>query len=95
MTYDAFIESIGTEAQPPQGLSTELAALWQDRKGDWHQAHELCQQEGTASGDRIHAYLHRKEGDEGNASYWYQRAGESKPSCSLEDEWTALVKRWL
>jgi MFS transporter, SET family, sugar efflux transporter len=28
---------------------------------------------------RVHAYLHRKEGDPSNAAYWYQRAG--KPPC--------------
>lgn len=34
-----------------------------------------------------YAYLHRVEGDLGNAAYWYRRAG--KPECTkpLEEEW--------
>jgi len=79
----------------PDGLTVELQALWADAAGDWDKAHELCQLEGTSSGDRIHAYLHRKEKDIGNAEYWYQRSGETMPSGLLEEEWMDLVKRFL
>jgi hypothetical protein len=36
-------------------------------------------------------YLHRKEGDQGNAAYWYNRAG--KPVCRepLDAEWLGIV----
>jgi hypothetical protein len=39
----------------------------------------------------VHAYLHRKEGDAGNAAYWYRRA--RKPVCraSLDEEWAEIV----
>lgn len=94
MTYDLFIESI-REQQMPDGLSVDLQSLWVDAIGDWDQAHELSQLEGTKSGDRIHAYLHRKEGDYGNAAYWYHRSGENMPSISLEQEWSDLVKRFI
>lgn len=39
----------------------------------------------------IHAYLHRREGDVGNADYWYRRAGKRRPSFSLEEEWEEIV----
>jgi len=39
----------------------------------------------------VHAYLHRKEGDESNAAYWYRRAGEQYRRVKLEEEWRALV----
>jgi Tfp pilus assembly protein PilF len=39
----------------------------------------------------IHAYLHRKEGDNGNADYWYRRAGKTRPSVSLDKEWEEIV----
>jgi len=44
-----------------------------------------------ASGGWVHAYLHRKEGDDDNAAYWYSRAG--KPVCreSLNAEWVSIV----
>jgi hypothetical protein len=44
-----------------------------------------------ANGARVHAYLHRKEGDRGNAQYWYRRAGQPEAVDSLESEWTRLV----
>jgi len=40
-------------------------------------------------------HLHRKEGDQGNAAYWYGRAG--KPVCRepLDAEWISLVRGLL
>ncbi|AHF90870.1 hypothetical protein OPIT5_12285 [Opitutaceae bacterium TAV5] len=75
------------------GLSLPLQALHADAQGDWDRAHELCQQGGTRDGDWVHAYLHRKEGDLGNAGYWYARAGRTMPDrgIPLDDEWTAIA----
>ena len=39
----------------------------------------------------IHAYLHRVEGDLGNAGYWYRQAGKPVATGSLEAEWEAIV----
>jgi hypothetical protein len=39
----------------------------------------------------VHAYLHRREGDDGNAGYWYARAGRSAAGGSLESEWQEIV----
>ncbi len=38
----------------------------------------------------IHGYLHRVEGDLGNAQYWYRRANKFMPDNSLEEEWNRL-----
>ena len=77
----------------PHALSLPLQALWQDARGDWARAHDLCQEAGNREGDWVHAYLHRKEGDLGNAGYWYARAGRRGPgpSVSLEAEWSEMV----
>lgn len=90
----AFFASL-TEAEPPAALSLALAALWHDAHGDWDKAHELAQAEDGRDGDWIHAYLHRKEGDNGNAGYWYRRAG--KPVCrnSLKQEWREIADALL
>ena len=71
----------------PASLSHALHALWLDAKGDWDGAHDAAQADEGGAGDWVHAYLHRKEGDAGNAAYWYRRA--RKPVCrtSLEEEW--------
>lgn len=94
MTIEEFMSSL-QEDQPPEGLDDLPAALWHDAKGDWDQAHRLAQNIDDKYGSRVHAYLHRKEGDQGNAGYWYKRAG--RPFCedSLEAEWGRLVEELL
>lgn len=93
MNLADFQRSLG-QSSPPAPLSLALQSLWFDAKGDWNKAHELAQQDGE-SGDWVHAYLHRKEGDASNARYWYIRAGKSVYSGSLEDEWAAISEALL
>jgi hypothetical protein len=94
MTLDDFRKSL-TASTPPAGLTPALAGLWWDAKGDWTQAHESAQGDEGNDGSWVHAYLHRKEGDLGNAAYWYGRAG--KPVCreSLDAEWLSIMKALL
>jgi hypothetical protein len=58
-------------------------------------AHECAQQETSRDGPWVHAYLHRKEGDNGNAGYWYARAGRKFPETSLETEWSEIARELL
>ena len=94
MTLDEFRQSLIATA-PPAGLTHALAALWWDGKGDWTRAHESAQQDEGVEGSWVHAYLHRKEGDQVNAGYWYRRAG--KPVCRepLDAEWLGIAKALL
>lgn len=94
MDIKTFKQSLQND-QPPRDLSGSLVALWWDAKGQWNKAHETAQEIHNAEGSWVHAYLHRKEGDEGNASYWYSRAGKRKSSLSLEEEWEEIVKAFL
>lgn len=95
MTIEAFEASL-TGSEPPTELSAYLKALWQDGAGDWDQAHKIVQDIETEQASAIHAYLHRKEGDESNARYWYDRASRSFPTGkTLEEEWKALVNEFL
>ena len=80
------------EENPPDGLPVPLQALWWDGKGDWARAHGLVDELETPDGMAVHAYLHRKEGAQSNADYWYQRAGKGFHRPELEDEWIALVE---
>lgn len=80
---------------PPAALSPALKALWWDAKGDWEQAHGIIADETGQGPAWVHAYLHRKEGDDGNAGYWYRRAGKPICSGSLRDEWASLVTSLL
>ncbi len=63
-----------------------LKALELDRNGDWDGAHETVQVFSNLEACWIHAYLHRKEGDKGNAQYWYNRANKKMPKASLDEE---------
>ena len=90
MNEKDFVESIERDS-PPEDLSAPVVALWWDAKGDWARAHGLVDELETREGMAVHAYLHRKEGAEGNANYWYARAGRSFHRSDLQDEWRALV----
>ncbi len=70
-----------------------IRALELDRDGDWDHAHRIVQNLGGKGAARVHAYLHREEGDLGNADYWYGRSGESRPDIPLADEWQQLWDR--
>jgi hypothetical protein len=94
MTIDALRKSL-SQAAPPPGLSPPLQALWHDAKGDWNAAHRVAQDIDDDQGAWVHAYLHRKEGDEGNAGYWYRRAGRPVAKGSLTEEWKQLAESFL
>ncbi len=80
---------------PPDGLSNLLTALWWDGKGHWSRAHEMAQTDETPSGAWVHAYLHRKEGDNWNAGYWYRRAHRTASTLPLPEEWKEIVTTLL
>jgi hypothetical protein len=82
-------------AEPPAGASLPLRALWWDAKGDWDRAHDAAQADEGARGSLVHAYLHRKEGDLGNAGYWYRRAGRPAHDGTLDVEWQELAAELL
>jgi len=94
MTFHEFKTTL-EKTNPPSELSQNLAALWHDANGDWHKAHDIVQLTSGYDGDWIHAYLHRKEGDLSNASYWYSRIGRSRPDNPLEEEWEELATHLL
>jgi hypothetical protein len=94
MTFDELTASIARRAAPAD-LPPPLRALWLDATGDWSGAHDLANEIANADGARIHAYLHRKEGDLENALYWYRQARRPPFEGSLDQEWTALVRELL
>jgi hypothetical protein len=79
------------DAAPDNTLSPPLAALWWAAKGDWEQAHGIVQGESDVSSAWVHAYLHRVEGDLGNAGYWYRQANQPVAKDALEAEWERIV----
>lgn len=90
MTLDELRASLSRDA-PPTGVPATVEALWHDARGDWDEAHRIAQDIDAADGSWVHAYLHRKEGDMSNASYWYRRAGRTRPRATLEQEWEQIA----
>lgn len=80
---------------PPMEWPDPLVALWWDAKGNWGLAHGCIEKDDTPEGAWVHAYLHRKEGDLGNATYWYRAAGKPVAEGPLETERVRIVAALL
>jgi hypothetical protein len=94
MTLEQFRQSLQQTSAPPDS-SNALRAMWEDAKGNWNGAHAIAQEIDDSTGSWIHAYLHRKEGDLGNAGYWYRRARQPIAHDTLEEEWERIVSALL
>lgn len=79
----------------PKNLSQLLQAMWHVHQGNLETSHNIAQEINTRDGSWVHAYLHRKEGDQSNARYWYHLAGKNMPAITLEKEWEVIVKTLL
>jgi len=90
----AYIASLDGAAPAPN-LGAPLAGLWWAAKNDWARAHKIVQDEDSRDAAWVHAYLHRVEGDLGNAGYWYRRAGQPTAKDSLQAEWERIAAALL
>ena len=91
MEYDDFIK-LTEEQKPSEKLSGIHLAIWYILKDNWDMAHETVQKLNTEIACWFHAYLHRVEGDMGNADYWYSRADMEPTTFSLEAELNDIIK---
>ena len=89
--FNQFLESTSNE-NPPKEWPLALKALWFDAKGNWKASHDIAQDMYNNLGSWIHAYLHRKEGDEFNAGYWYRRANRPFSTITLDEELKQIVE---
>jgi hypothetical protein len=92
--YTRFCDALKADA-PPAEVSAELRALWWTHNGGWDRAHQIVQDLDTVAAARVHAYLHRVEGDLENADYWYRRAGAMRTNQPLQVEWASLATQLL
>jgi len=94
MDFNEFKASVNNEF-PPEKIDKNLKALWWDAKGKWEKAHRMVQNINNTTASRVHAYLHRKEGDLSNASFWYTNAGQRMRANSPDEEWDEIVNTIL
>ena len=91
MTLQEFKATLKDDV-PPTDLSAYLIALWYEQRGNWNRAHEIVQEVESSTAAWVHAYLHRREGDEWNSRYWYRQSGRPFPTgISLDEEWERMV----
>ena len=77
------------------GASMALRALWHAAHGDWTAAHEAAQSSDAADAAWVHALLHRQEGDDANARYWYRQAGKPVFRGSVSEEQEQMIAALL
>jgi hypothetical protein len=94
MDFATFEASLA-EASPPEDLSDLLRALWHECHGDWDRAHTIVQDIHDADGAWIHAHVHRREGDQSNAAYWYRMAGRPVSQGDMDEAWRDIVSELL
>ncbi len=93
MTFEEFKSAIAQGKPCPTSLPPALQGLWIDFQGNWDQAHQIVQNASDQDSAWVHAYLHREEGDLGNARYWYRRAGRSPSQDTLAAEWEEIAQQ--
>src|SRR3981081_760925 len=83
------------QSKPPVGLPLALVALWWAGQDQWDKAHQIVMDEAGQECAWVHAYLHRVEGDLGNADYWYRQAQRPVPTGPLPVAWAAIADALL
>jgi hypothetical protein len=81
----AFLGSLKNDV-PPAVADPLLRAVWHGLRGEWEAAHRIAQDDTSAEGAWIHAWLHRIEGDPANARYWYRQARRPVADGDLREE---------
>jgi hypothetical protein len=94
VTLAGFAATLEASAPPPE-ISPSLLGLWWAAKGEWERAHSIVQDDSSLQAAWVHAYLHRLEGDLGNAGYWYRRAGQPVATDGPQAEWERIAAALL
>ena len=82
-------ELMGANLFPTRKTNSEMSELC--RAGllmfndDLERAHDIVQAIGSSTGSFWHGIMHRREGDFGNANYWWNRTGEHPMFDELHD----------
>ena len=81
---------------PGQTFDDEiLHCLYLIKRNKWNMAHNIAQDIPTNFGSYLHGLLHRIEGDNWNAGYWYRQAEVEGFQGSIENEWRIIATKYL
>ncbi len=80
------------QQNPPKELNNIQKSLWYISKGNWDKAHSIVQFIFSKNAAWVHAFIHRVEGDNANANFWYRNAGKEFPNTDQKQEYNQLVE---
>ncbi len=96
MTAASLAASAKRDTAPDASWSDETKALWHAKKANWEAAHNIAQEIHTPMGSWIHALLHLVEGDQGNANYWFHKAGRpTRKPAEIDALWNEIASAVL
>lgn len=93
LSLDNFLSNC--EATLPPESDPVLLCLFHINQDQWHKAHDIVETINSNYGSWLHGLLHRIEGDEWNARYWYRQAGKEGYQKSISEEWLQIARTYL
>jgi hypothetical protein len=91
--------SIDSLFAPREVVDRSMAACCISGLWLWHnyldESHKICQEIETSAGSAWHGLMHRREGDFGNANYWFARVTAPSLFSGLGDHLTSAEKAAL
>ncbi|NJB35875.1 MULTISPECIES: hypothetical protein [Flavobacteriaceae] len=94
VSLEVFKDTLDAD-EPIKSWPNYLQALWWACNENWKNAHDLVDQSTDATSKWVHAHLHREEGDQWNANYWYRQAGKTMPNISIREERDTIIAALL
>ena len=92
MTMEAarLVKSLNDDS-PPDDLSGPLLAHWHSGKGDRKSALQVLDGDTSKAAAWVRAHLHRRSGENRDATEWYRLAGQKPSTDSVDVEWSSIA----
>ena len=72
-----------------------LQSLYLIKQNEWEKSHNIAQDIYTNFGSIVHGLLHRIEGDDWNAKYWFSQGSYSGFHSTIDQEWDNIADKYF